>query len=137
MVRSLGADQVIDYTQEDFTQGNQKYDLILATAGYRPLKDYQRALTPKGTYVMAGGSMKQIFEAMLFGAFLSKKNGQTFANLSQKANQDDLIYMKELIEAGKVVPVIDKCYPLSAAAEALRHYGERRTRGKIVIRAEE
>jgi NADPH:quinone reductase-like Zn-dependent oxidoreductase len=132
MVRSIGADQVIDYTQEDFAQSEQRYDLILATAGYRSIFDYKRALGPKGTYVMTGGSMAQVFQAML-GPFISMGGSQKLGNLSHRANQKDLLFMKGLLEAGKVVPVIDRCYPLREVAEALRYYGEGHARGKVVI----
>jgi NADPH:quinone reductase-like Zn-dependent oxidoreductase len=134
MVRSLGADYVIDYTQEDFTQNGQRYDLILAVNGYHPLSDYKRALSPNGIYVMAGGSMAQIFQAMLLGSLLSKKGGKRLKGMgSVHINQNDLVVMKKLLETGKVVPVIDKCYPLREAAEALRYLGEGHVKGKVVI----
>jgi len=133
---SLGADHVIDYTQEDFTQNGQQYDLILAVNGYHPLSAYKRALTPKGIYVMAGGSPAQIFQAMLLGPMNSKTGGRKMGGVSAKPNQKDLVYIKELLEAGKVVPVIDKRYPLSETAEALRYLGEGHARGKVVITVE-
>ena len=136
MVLSIGADHVIDYTQEDFTKNGQRYDLILAAAGYRSIFDYKRALSPRGIYVMIGGSMKQIVQANLLGPAISKAGGKKLVALSHKLNQNDLVFMKELIEAGKVVPVIDKCYSLSEIAEALRYYGEGHARGKIVITLE-
>ncbi len=131
--RSLGADHVIDYTQEDFTQNGQKYDLILAANGYHPLSAYQRALTPQGIYVMAGGSMAQIFQAVLLGSRMSKNGGKQMRALSAKSNQKDLVFLKELLETGKIVPVIDKRYPLSEAAEAFRYLGEGHARGKVVV----
>ncbi len=131
--RSLGADHVIDYTKEDFTQNGQQYDLILAANGYHSLSAYKRALTPKGIYVMAGGSMAQIFQAMLMGSWMSETGGKTMGGVSAKRNQKDLAFLKELVEAGKVVPVIDRRYPLSEAAEALRYLGEGHARGKVVI----
>jgi NADPH:quinone reductase-like Zn-dependent oxidoreductase len=130
---SIGADHVIDYTQKDFTQNGQRYDLILAANGYHPLSAYKRALSPKGIYVMAGGSMAQIFQALLLGAWMSEKGGKKLGALTAKANQKDLLIIKELLEAGKVVPVIDKRYPLSEAAEALRYLGKGHARGKVVI----
>jgi NADPH:quinone reductase-like Zn-dependent oxidoreductase len=133
MVRSLGADQVIDYTQEDFTQHGQRYDLILAANGYHPLLAYKRALSPKGIYVCTGGSMAQMFQALLLGPWMSMIGGQKMGALSAKPNQKDLVFMKELLEAGKVVPVIDRRYPLSEVAEALRYLEEGHARGKIVI----
>jgi NADPH:quinone reductase-like Zn-dependent oxidoreductase len=132
LVRSIGADHVIDYTREDFQNGRQ-YDLVLACAGYRPILDYRRALSPGGTYVMVGGAMGQVFQAMLLGPALSMAGGKKMGNLSAKPDQDDLNTVKELIEAGKVVPVIDRQYPLSEVAEALRYYGKGHTRGKVVI----
>ena len=131
--RSLWADHVIDYTKEDFTQSGQQYDLILAANGYHPLSAYKRALTPKGIYVMAGGSMAQIFQAMLIGSLMSEAGGRKMGGVSAKRSQKDLAFLKELLEAGKVVPVIDKRYPLSEAAEALRYLGEGHARGKVVI----
>ena len=131
--RSLGADHVIDYTKEDFTQSWQQYDLILAANGYHSLSAYKRALTPKGIYVMAGGSMAQIFEAMLLGSWMSKTGGRKMGGVSANPNREDLAFMNGLLEAGKVVPVIDRRYPLSQTAEALRYLGEGHARGKVVI----
>jgi NADPH:quinone reductase-like Zn-dependent oxidoreductase len=131
--RSLGADHVIDYSKADFTQNGQQYDLILAANGYHPLSAYKRALTPQGIYVMAGGSPAQMFQALLLGPLNSKSGGRKMGGLSAKANQKDLLILKELLEAGKVVPVIDKRYPLSEAAEALRYLGTGHARGKVVI----
>ena len=134
--RSLGADHVIDYTKEDFTQNGQQYELILAANGYRSLSAYKRALTPKGIYVMAGGSMAQIFQAMLMGSWISETGGKKMGGVSAKRSQKDLVIIKELLEAGKVVPVIDRRYPLSEAAEALRYLGAGHARGKVVITVE-
>ena len=136
MARSIGADQVIDYTQEDFTQNEQRYDLILAANGYHSIWDYKRALSPKGIYVMAGGSMAQIFQALLLGPWISMAGSKKMGALSAKPNQKDLAFLKELIEAGKVKPVIDRRYTLSEAAEALRYLGEGHARGKVVITLE-
>jgi NADPH:quinone reductase-like Zn-dependent oxidoreductase len=136
MVRSIGADHVIDYTQEDFTKNELHYDLILATAGYRSIFDYRRALSPRGIYVMTGGSMKQIMQANLLGPAISKAGGKKLVALSHKPNRNDLVFMKELLEAGKVVPVIDRCYPLHEVAEAVRYYGEGHSQGKVVITVE-
>ena len=131
--RSLGADHVIDYTREDFTQNGHRYDLILAANGYHPISDYKRALTPQGIYVMAGGSAAQIFEAMLLGSWMSVKGDKKMGGVSAKSSQKDLLILKDLLEAGKVVPVIDRSYPLSETAEALRYLGSGHARGKIVI----
>lgn len=132
MVRSIGADHVIDYTQDDFIQNGQQYDLILATAGYRSIFDYKRALRSGGNYVATGGSMAQIFQPMLLGPWLSS-GGRKLSNLAMKPNKDDLTFIKELIEAGKVVPVIDRRFPLSELSEALRYYGGGHSQGKVVI----
>jgi NADPH:quinone reductase-like Zn-dependent oxidoreductase len=135
--RSLGADHLIDYTKEDFTQSGQQYDLILAANGYHSLSAYKRALTSKGVYAMTGGSPAQIFEAMLLGSWMSKTDGKKMGGVSAKPNQRDLAFMKGLLEAGKVVPIIDKRYPLRETAEALRYIGEGHARGKIVITVED
>jgi len=138
MVRSIGADHVIDYTQEDFTQNGQRYDLILATAGYRSIFDYKRALSPRGIYVATGGSMRgpkamaQIYQALLLGPLISMTGSKKMGSMLVEPNKG-LDFMKELIEAGKVKPVIDRCYPLRETAEALRYYGEGHARGKVVI----
>ncbi|MHC4756721.1 MAG: NAD(P)-dependent alcohol dehydrogenase [Planctomycetota bacterium] len=136
MVRSIGAGETIDYTQEDFTKNGQRYDLIVAAAGYRSIFDYKRALSPRGIYVMTGGSMKQIMQANLLGPFISRAAGKKLVALSHKPSQKDLIFMKELIEAGKVKSVIDRCYSLSETAEAIRYYGEGHSQGKVVITVE-
>jgi len=132
MVRSIGADLVIDYTKEDFTQCGQQYDLIVATAGYRSLFDYRRALAPWGRYVATGGEMAQIFQPMLLGPWLST-GGRKMTNLAMKPNKNDLTFVKALIEDGKVKPVIDQCFPLSEVPEALRYYVQGRSRGKVVV----
>ncbi len=135
--RSIGADHVIDYTKENFTQNGQQYDLIFAANGYHSLSAYKRALTPKGIYVMAGGSTAQIFQAMLIGSRMSETGGRKMGGVSAKIDQKDLTILKELLEAGKVVPVIDRCYPLDEAAEALRYLGAGHARGKVVITMEQ
>jgi NADPH:quinone reductase-like Zn-dependent oxidoreductase len=133
MVRSLGADHVIDYTQEDFARNEGHYDLIVAAAGYRSIFDYRRALSPNGTYVVIGGSMAQIFQPMFLGPWISMTGSKKMGNLSAKPSQKDLIFVSELLEAGKVVPVIDRRYPLREVPEAFRYYGQGHSRGKIVI----
>jgi NADPH:quinone reductase-like Zn-dependent oxidoreductase len=133
MARSIGADHVIDYTKEDFTRSGQQYDLILAANGYHPISDYKRALSPVGIYVCTGGSLTQIFQSILLGSIMSNTGGKKLGNSYKKPNKDDLIFMSELLEAGKVVPVIDRRYPLSEVPEALRYLGEVHARGKVVI----
>jgi len=135
LVQSLGADHVIDYTREDFTQNGVSYDLILATAGYRSIFDYVRALAAGGRYVATGGEMAQVFQPMLFGPWLTK-GGRKLTNLAMKPNTKDLAFIKELIEAGKVTPVIDKSFPLSELPEAMRYYGQGRSRGKVIVTME-
>ena len=132
LVNSLGADHVVDYTQEDFVESGELYDLILATAGYRSIFDYKRALKPDGRYVATGGDMKQIFQPMLLGPWVSNE-GRKMTNLVMKPDKEDLTYLKELIETGKVSPVIDKSYPLNELAQALQYYAEGRSRGKVVV----
>lgn len=136
-VRSLGADCVIDYTRQDFTKLGESYDLILAANGYRSIFQYRNALTRHGVYVMAGGSMGQIFQAVLLGRLLSERGGRKLASLTARPNQKDLLFLKELIEAGKVTPVIDRCHPFSETREALRYLGEGHAMGKVVIRMED
>jgi NADPH:quinone reductase-like Zn-dependent oxidoreductase len=136
MVCSIGADHVIDYTKEDFTQNGQKYDLILAVNGYHPISDYLRALSPEGIYVVAGGSMRQLFKAVLQRRRTSKTGSQKTYVVSLVQSQKDLVFIKELLEAGKVVPVIDGCYPLSKTAEAFRYFEKVHARGKVVITVE-
>jgi NADPH:quinone reductase-like Zn-dependent oxidoreductase len=132
-MRSIGADHVIDYTQEDFTQNGQQYDLILAANGYHPLSAYQRALSPDGTYVMSGGAMAQLFEAMLLGPLVSMTGKKKMGNLMAKPDKEDLVFMKELLQAGKVRPVIDRYYPLSEVAEAIRYLESGHAQGKVII----
>ncbi len=136
MVRSIGADRVIDYTREDFTQNEHRFDLILAANGYHSISDYQRALNPKGTYVTTGGSMAQVSQAMLQGPWISMTGSQKMGNLLARPNQKDLAFLKELLAAGNVVPVIDRRYPLRAVPEALRYLEEGHARGKVVITVE-
>jgi NADPH:quinone reductase-like Zn-dependent oxidoreductase len=136
MVRSIGADQVIDYTQEDFTKNEQRYDLILDVAAYRSISDYKRALSPKGIYVMVGGSMARILQAVFLGPWISMTGSKKMCILAAEPNKG-LTFMKELFEAGKVVPVIDRRYPLGEVAEALRYFGEGYAQGKVVITPKE
>jgi NADPH:quinone reductase-like Zn-dependent oxidoreductase len=139
MVHSIGADLVIDYTKEDFTKRGQSYDLILATAGYRSILDYRRALRPRGIYVATGGSMRgpkamaQVYQALLLGPWISMAGSKKLRILTLRTNQKDLVFIKELVEAGKLRPVIDRRYALSEAAEAIRYYAEGHTQGKVAI----
>src|SRR5712692_10876350 len=135
--RSIGADHVIDYSREDFTKSGQRYDLILAANAYHSIFDYRRALSQNGIYVMAGaGGWIQILQGMLLGPLLSLIGSKKMCNFLAKINKKDLVLLKDLLEAGKVVPVIDRRYPLSDVAEALRHLEEGHARGKVVITLE-
>jgi NADPH:quinone reductase-like Zn-dependent oxidoreductase len=136
LVRSIGADAVIDYTREDFTQTGQRYDLILATAGFRSIFDYRRALSPQGVYVSVGGAMAQTFQAMLLGPWISMTGSKKMGVMLARPNQKDLAFISELVEADKIVPVVDRVYPLSGVAEAIRYYGEGHSRGKVVVTVE-
>ncbi len=139
LVRSIGADHVIDYTREDFADGARHYDLILDTAGRRSLSHLRRALAPRGTLVIVGGEGggrwlggfdRQILRAPIVSLFVR----QTLRPLTSRERREDLLVLKELIEAGKVTPVIDRTYPLSEVPKAIRHLEEGHARGKIVIR---
>jgi NADPH:quinone reductase-like Zn-dependent oxidoreductase len=134
MVRSIGADHVIDYSQEDFTQGTQRYDFILDNVGNHSLSDARRALTPTGTLQPnggghSGGAMGTVIKAMVTSMFVRQQ-----ARPSVKfQNNGDLVVLKGLVEAGKVTPVIDGMYPLSETAQAIGHVGDGHARGTVVI----
>jgi NADPH:quinone reductase-like Zn-dependent oxidoreductase len=134
--RSIGADHVIDYTREDFTLSGQRYDLILGANAHHSIFDYRRALSQDGIYVIAGGALPQIFQAMLLAPLLSRIGRKKTCFFIANINQKDLVSLKVLLEAGKVVPVIDRRYPLSDAAEALRYLEARHAQGKIVLTVE-
>jgi NADPH:quinone reductase-like Zn-dependent oxidoreductase len=132
MVRSIGADHVIDYTQEDFTRNGQRYDLIFDAVGNRSVSDYQRVLSPNGICAVAGfTSLSRLFQFMLLGG---KKVGLME---TAKGNKKDLLFIKELLEAGKVMPVIDRSYPLRETAEAIRYLEEGHAQGKVVVTVEQ
>jgi NADPH:quinone reductase-like Zn-dependent oxidoreductase len=134
LVRSLGADWVIDYTQEDFTRNGQRYDLIIDNVGNRSLSDYRRALSPTGTCVIIGySSMVRLLQHVAFGRLISKLGSKKIAFMLAHIHQKDLLLLKELIEAGKVVPVIDRCYSLDKVPEAFRYFEKGHARGKVVI----
>ena len=134
--RSLGADHVIDYTREDFTQSGQRYDLILAANAHHSIFDYRRALSRNGIYVMVGGGGVQILQTMLLGPLLSLIGSKKMRFFMANINKKDLAYLKDLLEAGTVVPVIERRYPLSAAAEAFRYLEQGHAQGKVVITVE-
>jgi NADPH:quinone reductase-like Zn-dependent oxidoreductase len=132
IMRSSGADHVIDYTQEDFTKNGQHYDRIIDVAATRSVFDYKRALSHRGVFVMVGGSSSLVNKLLFLGPWISMTENKKMGLLLHKANKG-MSFMKELFEAGKVVPVIDRRYPLNEIAEALRHYGEGQVKGKVVI----
>jgi NADPH:quinone reductase-like Zn-dependent oxidoreductase len=138
--RALGADEVIDYLQEDFTKtrGKQRrrYDLILAVSGFHSVFAYRRALRPEGRYVLVGASaqvLRALFQALLLGPLISKLGSKTLGAFVAHPTQQDLLLVKELLEAGKVAPVIDRVYPFTETAEAMRYLEEGHARGKVVI----
>jgi len=135
MVRSIGADHVIDYTQEDFTQTGLHYDLIFDAVGNRSVADFQRALSPNGICSVAGfTTLARLFQVMVLGAWVSRTGSKKIGLMeTAKANKNDLAIIKELLEAGKVVPVIDRRYLLSETAEAIRYLEAGHARGKVVI----
>lgn len=131
-VRTLGADHIIDYTQQDFARYGQQYDLILDEQGHHSIFDYKRVLSSNGRYVMVGGSSKLVNQLFLLGPWISLIYGKKMGLLLHKPNANDLD-METLFESGKVTPVIDKHYPLSETAEAMRYFGEGHVKGKVVI----
>jgi len=135
--RSIGADHVIDYTREDFTQSGQRYDLILAANAYHSIFDYRRALRQNGIYVMAGGGGVQMLQGMFLGPFLSLIGSKKMRLVMAKISKKDLVLLKDLLAAEKIVPVIERRYPLSETAEAIRYLEEGHAQGKVVITVED
>lgn len=131
--RSLGADHVIDYTREDFTKNGKRYDLILAANAFHSIFDYKRSLSRRGICVFVGGGGVQILQALLLGSLLSLIGSKKFSFLMAKISHKDLIVLKDLLEAGKIAPVIDKRYTLSEISEAIRYLETGHARGKVVI----
>jgi NADPH:quinone reductase-like Zn-dependent oxidoreductase len=137
--RSIGADHVIDYTREDFTRNGQRYDLILAANAYHSIFDYRRALSRSGICVKSGGkaSIPHMILDLLLERWLSLFGDKKTCGFITKLSKPDLLLLKELLEAGKIVPVIDRQYPLSHTAEAIRYLEEGHARGKVVIAVED
>jgi NADPH:quinone reductase-like Zn-dependent oxidoreductase len=137
LVESIGADEVIDYTREDFTDGTRQYDLILDTAGRRPLSQLRRALTPQGTLVIVGGEGGDRwlggFQRQMFAPLSSLFTEQKLLGLISKERHKDLLTLRDLIEAGKLTPVIDRTYSLRDAPQAIRYLGQGHARGKVVL----
>jgi len=132
-IRSLGADHVIDYKKEDFTNNGQQYDLILAVNGYHPISDYLSALKPEGSYVVVGGSMFQLAQAAINKKKISKTGHQKISIVSLVQSQEDLIFIRELLESEKIVPVIDACYPISKIIEAFWFFEKVHPQGKVIV----
>jgi NADPH:quinone reductase-like Zn-dependent oxidoreductase len=132
---SLGADYVIDYTKEDFTKSNKGYDLIIAVNGNYSLTAYKRILNQNGIFVMVGGALPQIFKSILFG-WLMSVGSKKMRFLAAKSNQKDLEFIANLVEKGKIKPIIDRRYPLEMAADAMKYLSEGHARGKVVVNVE-
>ena len=139
--RSIGADHVIDYTRTDFTHSGQHYDLILGANAYHSILDYRRALSRGGIYVGTGGGGSQSIPGILLGmlaeSLLSLIGGKKFRSVLAKIKKADLDFLKDLVDAGKIVPVIDRRYPLAEAAEAIRYLEEGHAKGKVVLTLED
>jgi NADPH:quinone reductase-like Zn-dependent oxidoreductase len=137
LVRAIGADEVIDYTREDFTEGTRRFDLILDTAGRRPLSQLRRILTPQGTLVIVGGEGGDRwlggFQRQIFAPLRSRFTEQKLLGLISKERQQDLLTLKAWIEEGKLTPVIDRAFPLGEAPQAIRYLEQGRARGKVVV----
>jgi len=137
VVRLIGADHVIDYTQEDYTKSGQRYDRILDLAAHRSVFDYKRVLNPKGIFGVVGGSTGTIFKILLLGPLISLFGSKKMGVVAWKPKKkEDMSFIIELLEAGKVVPVIDRRYPLNEVPEALRYFQEGHHKGKLVITME-
>lgn len=133
ILRSIGADHTIDYQKESLSNRLEKYDLILGVNGKQPLSVYKKALNPKGTFLHVGGSGEQLLQTMIQGPWTSMTGSKKVGNMLQKANQKDLIYMRELLEAGSVKPVIDRKFRLKEIDKAFNYFAEGHAQGKVVI----
>ncbi len=135
MMSSLGADHVIDYTQEDFTKNGKCYDLILDVKTDRSIFDYRRALSSNGIYVTVGGRSARILQLVFVGSLISMTGSKKLTLIMHKPNKN-LNILNELFESGKIKPVVDRCFPLSETAEAFQYFGEGHFKGKVVITVE-
>ncbi|RPJ98029.1 NAD(P)-dependent alcohol dehydrogenase [Priestia endophytica] len=133
ILHSIGADHIIDYTKEDFTKNEECYDLILGVNGSNSISAYKRVLKPNGNFVHVGGSESQLFQTLVLGPFISMSGSKKISNLLQRANQKDLNYVRELLDTGKVKPIIDKRYKLNEVTEAFKYFQEGHAQGKVVI----
>lgn len=129
MIRAIGADHVIDYTQEDFTQNGHRYDLIFDTVGNHSVAEYKRVLEPKGSFVTSAFLPALVIQ----GPWLSLREGKQMRNMMAKPSQADLVFMTKLLESGKVTPIIDTCYPLEEVPEALKYIDKGHAKGKVII----
>ena len=137
MLRSIGADHAIEYTQEDYTKTGQRYDFILDVVAHRSVFDYRRALSPEGVFVIVGGSFSTFLQVITLGTLISRRGSKKISlNVWDQNNKEDLALLAELFETGKVVPVIDRRYPLSEVPKALRYLEEGHAQGKVVISVE-
>lgn len=137
MVRSIGADHVIDYTKEDFSENGRQYDVMLDIVGNRTVAAYQRNLSPEGSCIIIGfTTMSHMFKVMLQGAWASKRGNQKIAPMNATINQKDLGFLKKLLEADGVKPVIDRCYPFHELPEAVGYVANGHAQGKVVITRE-
>lgn len=132
MMKSIGADYVIDYTKEDFTKNENHYDLILDVMGHHPILDYKNALTKEGKYIIVGGSPSLIFKVIFFGKLITLFSKKQMKILAHKPNKN-LSYLVELFESGKLKPIIKNCYKLEQTAQALRQIGDGNAMGKIIV----
>ncbi|MFP4385284.1 MAG: NAD(P)-dependent alcohol dehydrogenase [Spirochaetia bacterium] len=132
LVMSLGADHIIDYEKQNLSDVETRYDVIISTIGYQPISRYRKLLVPGGTYVSTGGSLRQTFEGLILGPWLSIGSKKTGAMMAHN-DRNDLLLMKELLESEKVSAVIDRIYPLAETKEALQYYITGRSQGKVVI----
>jgi NADPH:quinone reductase-like Zn-dependent oxidoreductase len=135
LMSSLGADHVIDYTQEDFTQNGKIYDLILDVRTDRSIFDYRRTLSSNGIYVTVGGRTARILQLVFLGSLISMTGGKKMTLIMHKPNKN-LNILCEFFESGKLKPVVDRCFPLGETARAFQYYGEGHFKGKVVITVE-
>ena len=133
ILRSIGADHIIDYTKEDFAQIEECYDLVLGVNGSNSISAYKRVLKPNGNFVHVGGSESQFFQTLFLGPLISMTGSKKISHLLQRANQEDLNYLQELLKSGKIKPIIDKRYKLSEVTEAFNYFQEGHAQGKVII----
>ncbi len=133
LMKSLGADHLIDYQQQDFTQLDDRYDMIVGVVGYHSMFDYKRVLKPGGTYAMLGASVPVLLQTIFLGPLISLFGSKSLGPVGLKPNIDDLDYVQKLVIEGKVTPILDKQFPLEQAAEAIQHLGDNKTLGKVVV----